>query len=124
MAGGYGRIGVTLRAELAAMVDALLEGTAEGDAVELDAVGEAVGARAISQAEIDEVLSEIERRGRRVTSREGGRGEADLRAVLDVARALRAELGRPPRPGEIAERAGMGREDVQHALSLARIMQR
>jgi hypothetical protein len=114
----------TLRPELAAIVDELLRGTAKGDAIELDAIGEAIGARKIAQDEIDAVLSAIERRGRRVVSAEGGRGELHLKSVLDAARALRAELGRPPRTDEIAERAGISRDDVQHALSLARIMQR
>lgn len=115
---------MTLRPELTALVEALLEGTASGDRIELDAIGEAIGARAISQAEIDEILTEIERRGRRVTSRRGGDGEAILRRVLELARAMRVELGRPPRADEIASRAGIAREEVLHALSLARIMQR
>jgi transcriptional regulator GlxA family with amidase domain len=113
-----------LRPDLAALVDALVRGTAKGDAVTLDAVGEAIGARAIAQDEIDAVLSAIEKRGRRVVSAEGGRGEIHLKSVLDAARVLRAELGRPPRSEEIAARAGLSLADVQHALALARIIQR
>lgn len=105
-------------------MEELLRGTAEGEAIELDAIGEAIGARAIGQDEIDAMLSAIEARGRRVVSPPGGRGEIQLKSVLDAARVLRGELGRPPRPDEIAARAGISREDVQHALSLARIMQR
>lgn len=113
-----------LRAELVAVVDALLAPARPGSAIELDAIGEAIGARAVSADEIDAMLSLIEGRGFRVVTRAGGGGEATLKTVLTVARALRAELGRAPRPDEIAGRAGLGLIDVQHALSLARIMQR
>jgi hypothetical protein len=124
VAGVYGRSGVSLRPELVSLLEELLRNSAEGDAIELDAIGEAIGARAISQDEIDSILSAIEQRGRRVASAEGGRGEADLKTVLAAARELRAELGRPPRPDEIVARAGISREEVQHALALARIIQR
>lgn len=115
---------IELRPELARLVEDLVRGTPEGGAITLDAIGEAIGARAIGQDEIDAMLAAIERRGRRVATAEGGRGEADLKIVVATARVLRAELGRPPRPDEIAERAGLSREQVQHALALARIMQR
>ncbi len=115
---------MTLRPELARIVDDLVGSTAEGGSVTLDAIGEAIGARAIGQDEIDAMLSAIEARGRRVESPPGGRGEAHLKEVLAAARVLRAELGRAPRAEEIAARAGLSREDVQHALSLARIIQR
>lgn len=113
-----------LRPELAAVVDALLGSTAEGDAITLDAIGEAIGARPASADEIDRMFSMFERRGRRVTAPEGGGGEATLKRVLDAARALRAELGRPPRHDELAARTELSREDVRRALALARIMQR
>jgi 2-hydroxychromene-2-carboxylate isomerase len=113
-----------LRPELVRIVDELLRGTIAGDSVTLDAIGEAIGARAIGQDEIDAMLSAIEARGRRVVSAEGGQGESHLKSVLAAARVLRTELGRPPRPDEIASRAGITRAEVQHALALARIMQR
>jgi hypothetical protein len=113
-----------LRPELVAIVDQLLAETNDGDAIELDAIGEAIGARAISQDEIDAMLSAIEKRGRRVVTAEGGRGESTLKIVLDAARSLRAELGRAPRADEIASRAKISQQEVQHALALARVMQR
>lgn len=118
------RARLKLRPELAALVDALLADTAPGDEIDLDRIGESIGARAISQEEIDLLLVTIERRGRRVASPEGAHGEARLKIVLDTARALRAELGRAPSIAEIAERAGISREEVQHALALVRVMQR
>ena len=106
------------------MVDGLLRDTASGGTITLDAIGDAIGTRAASADEIDVMLSILESRGRRVVSPEGGSGESKLKSVLDAARALRAELGRPPHQDEIAARAGISREDVEHALALARIMQR
>jgi hypothetical protein len=83
-----------------------------------------VGARAISQEEIDLLLHTIEQRGRRIAAPEGAHGESRLKVVLDTARALRTELGRAPTAAEIAERAGIRREEVQHALALVKVMQR
>jgi hypothetical protein len=114
----------SLRPELSEIVERLLHDTAEGDAIELDAVGEAIGSRAISQDEIDGMLSAIERRGRRIATSEGARGEGHLRRVLDAARVLRGELGRAPRADEIAARAGLSRAEVAHALALAKVIQR
>ncbi|MBX3263077.1 MAG: hypothetical protein KF782_25605 [Labilithrix sp.] len=113
-----------LRPELAALVDDLVRGTAPGGAITLDALGEAIGARAIGSDEIDAMLTAIESRGRRVVSAEGGRGELHLKGVVGAARALRAELGRAPRSDEIAARAGLTPAEVQHALALLRTMQR
>jgi 2-hydroxychromene-2-carboxylate isomerase len=113
-----------LRTDLATMVEELLARTPAGGVIDLDTIGEAIGARAISQDEIDAVLATIEQRGRHVATPSGGQGEAILKTVLDAARVLQTELGRPPRADEIATRAGISREEVQHALSLARIMQR
>ncbi|MBX3207778.1 MAG: hypothetical protein KF764_22205 [Labilithrix sp.] len=114
----------TLGPELTALVEQLVRGTPPGGAITLDAIGEAIGARAIGADEIDAMLSAIEARDRRVVSAEGGKGELHLKSVVGAARTLRAELGRAPRPDEIAERAGLTRAEVQHALALARIMQR
>jgi hypothetical protein len=113
-----------MRPDLVALVDKLLEGTAPGDAITLDAIGEAIGARRVGQDEIDEMLSTIEARGRIVTTPAGGQGEARLKRVLEAARALRAELGRAPRAAQIAERAGLTPSEVEHALALAKIIQR
>lgn len=113
-----------LRPELARVIDGLLADKAPKAAIELDALGEAIGAMAVSPDEIDAMLTQIERRGHRVVTREGGHGEATLKTVLTTARALKSELGRVPTPSEIAARCRLGLVDVQHALSLARVMQR
>lgn len=115
---------MSLRPLLAAIVERLLDGTNAGDAIELDAIGEAIGANAISQDEIDAVLRAIEARGRKVSSPQGGGGETSLKKVLAAARSLRVELGRAPRVAEVAARAGIPDAEVEHALALARIIQR
>lgn len=115
---------MTLRAELVAVVDALLADRAPRSAIELDIVGEAIGARVITSDEIDAMLGLIEKRGFRVVTRQGGRGEATLKTVLTTARALRSELGRVPTASEVANRSNLPLVEVQHALALARIMQR
>ena len=113
-----------LRAELVAVIEGLLADRSPKSAIELDAIGEAIGTRAISSEEIDGMLTTIEKRGHKVVTRGGGGGEAALKTVLTTARAMKAELGRVPRPSEIAERTKLPLIDVHHALSLARIIQR
>jgi hypothetical protein len=115
---------MALRSDLAGIIESLIASTKEGDAIELDALGEAIGARAISQDEINAMLDMIDARGRHIVTPDGGHGEATLKIVLDAARSLRIEHGRPPRAEEIATRAGISITRVHHALSLARVMQR
>lgn len=115
---------MALRPELVAVVDGLLADRAKKTPIELDAIGEAIGTLAVSADEIDLMLRAIELRGFTIATREGGNGEAILKTVVTTARTLRSELGRPPKPAEIAERSGLSIVHVQHALSLVRIMQR
>jgi hypothetical protein len=111
-----------VRPELAALVEEILRDA--GKTIELDTIGEAIGARAITAEEIDGILATIEARGHTIRTRAGGSGESTLKTVLTTARALKSELGRTPTSAEIATRSGLALIDVQHALSLARIMQR
>jgi DNA-directed RNA polymerase sigma subunit (sigma70/sigma32) len=94
------------------------------DEVTLDALGEALGARAVSHAEIDAMIAALEARGVKVVAPEGGGGEERLRVVVATARALVAELGRKPRPAEIAARSGLSEDEVRRALALAQVIQR
>lgn len=115
---------MTLRAELLSLVEEVLRGTKEGGSVELDVIGEAIGVRSITAEEIDAILATIEKRGRTIVTGAGGGGEATLKTVLTTARTLRVELGHTPNGNQIAERSGLALIDVQHALALARIIQR
>lgn len=113
-----------MRSELQAIVEALLTASAATKEVPLDAVGHAVGARAITPLEIDAILAALEAAGRSITGPEGGAGEERLKAVVAAARALAPELGRPATVAEIATRSGLEEEQVRHALALLKVMQR
>lgn len=107
-----------------AIVDALLEASASSGEVTLDALGDAIGARAITPAEIDAMIGALEGAGRKVVTPAGGAGEARLSAVVAAARALAPVLGRKPTASEIAARAGLSADEVRHALALLKVMQR
>lgn len=113
-----------MRKELEAIVAALLEASEASGEVSLDAIGEAVGARAVSQDDVDSIMHALEAKGRLIKGPEGGGGEKRLAQVIATARSLAAELGRKPSVAEIAARAGLSAEEVRHALALAQIMQR
>lgn len=112
-----------MRKELLAIVEVLLARTPAGGTLTIDDIGEAIGLRAVSPPEIDAMIDLLERAGRKVASPEGQRGESYLKVVVAAARALRAE-GKTPRAEDIAARTGLSREDVEHALSLVKVMQR
>jgi hypothetical protein len=113
-----------LRAELQEVLRALLDASSAGGEVSLDAIGEALGARAASTEEIDTLFAALEARKRRIVGPEGGGGEQRLKCVVDAARALTAELGHRPKASEVAARAELTVEQVQHTLALLRVMQR
>ena len=67
-----------LRPELQAIVETLLAESAEAREVTLDAIGNAVGARAITSVEIDAMIAVLEASGRAITGPVGGSGEDRL----------------------------------------------
>jgi len=107
---------------LAAVVDRLVAATTHD--VSLDQLGDALGTMAVTPAEIEAIVSELEARGRRVGEARAPSPTATLQRVLRAARELGDELGRRPTPAEVRERAGVSDEAMQHALALARVMQR
>jgi hypothetical protein len=113
-----------VRPELKRVLEELLAASAASGEVHLDAVGEAIGARAITTPEIEALLDGLSAAGRTLVSPPGGDGEAHLKAVIAAARALGPALGRRPTAAEIAERAGLPLGAVLHALALVKIMQR
>ena len=116
--------GVPLRTELRAIVDAVVAASVDSRAITLDAIGDAIGTRAVTAEEIDAILETLEQAGLCVVSPEGGSGEARLKAVIAAARVLASELRRAANVPEIAARAGLTVDEVRHALALARVMQR
>ena len=113
-----------LRRELRAIVDRLVASSSASRNVSLDALGQAIGVRAVSYAEIDAMITALEARDRRVEAGSESRGEEYLRLVVTAVRTLSDELGRRPNLTEIALRTRLSLEQVRHALLLARIMQR
>jgi hypothetical protein len=117
-------MGSPLRPPLRAIVEELLAASVDARHVSLDALGEAIGTRAVTTDEIEAIVAALEAEGRTVGEPEAALGAARLAAVLEAARALAKELGRAPTRSEIAARAGMTDEAVRHALELAKVMQR
>ncbi len=115
---------MALRRELQTIADALLAASATTKDVSLDAIGQAIGARATTPVEIDELMGTLEAAGRNITGPQGGAGEDRLKATVAAVRVLRPELGRAPTPAEIAAKAGLSEDDVRHALTLLKVMQR
>ena len=113
-----------MRAELQAIVDALLASSRASGELTLDAVGDAIGARAITSEEIDGMFRALEAAGRKIAGPDGGAGEQLLKAVVAAARSLGPALGRKPTVPEIADRAGLSVGEVRHALALLAVMQR
>ncbi|MDB5216549.1 MAG: hypothetical protein JWO86_4476 [Myxococcaceae bacterium] len=112
-----------MRAELQAIVDALLAASAASGEVQLDAVGEAIGAMAITAPEIEAIIDALDKAGRRLVGPEGGAGEDRLKAVVAAARTLTPALGRKPTVAEIATQSGLSEAEVRHALALVKVMQ-
>jgi hypothetical protein len=113
-----------MRPELQAIVDELLAASEDSREVHLDAVGEAIGARAITTPEIEAIMDALDAAGRKLVGPNGGSGEDRLKTVIATARVLGPELGRKPTVAEIAARSGLGEDEVRHALALAKVMQR
>lgn len=114
--------GSVLRPELMTVAEALL--ALEVEVLSLDHIGAALGAMRVTPDEIDELLHWLERHGRPIGDPPEQGAAALLTEVLSIARRLRAELGRPPQPREIAERGALSIEAVQRALWFARVLQR
>ena len=111
-----------LRPELAELVEDLLRSTAKGDAIALDAIGDAIGARAIApRRDRRDALGDRGARPPRRRRPEGGRGELHLKTVVAAAR----ELSRGAREAAASRRdrgalRALASLEVQHALALAR----
>jgi hypothetical protein len=112
---------VGLRPELQAVVRGLLK--RPGTTLSLDEVAEAIGDLLVSSDEIDELLSEIEKK-RSVDAEPPVGARESLGRVLDSARALKQKLGRAPAPSEIAQHSGLSAASVRLALLYARTLQR
>lgn len=98
--------------------------TVDAETLSLDDVADALGAIRVTPAEIESLLDFLEAQGRPIADPDGPSVSTLLHDVLVTARALRAELGRAPRPEEIAAGSSLSVEAVKRALWFARILQR
>jgi hypothetical protein len=113
-----------MRTAVRAVLESLLAGTRQGDEITLDALGDAIGAMAITQDEIDALMHALEAEGRVITSENGGDGEETLKRVLDAAREIMKSGARAPTPMDIAKSTGLPIGRVRNALALARVIAR
>lgn len=96
----------------------------EAEMLSLDHVGDAIGTLRVTPDEIDELFAWLEAQGRVIGDPIGSGSLELLSEVLVLARQLRTELGRTPRPEEIVSKSGLSLAAVQRALWFARILQR
>lgn len=89
----------------------------------LDEIGEAIGTLAVSAGDIEELLDQLTRAGLVIDEPEIS-PKAELRAVLDAARTLRAQLGRAPKTTEIAVQLGRSESAVRAALLFGSLLGR
>jgi hypothetical protein len=113
-----------LSERLSRIVNAIVEKTDAAATISIDALGEAIGLEVASAADVDEMITLLEKSGLHVDARGGARGENNLRIVLAEARAIARETGARATVSFIAERTGLSIEEVNHALALAKVMQR
>ncbi len=108
------------------VIGALLDAFPPGDDIPLDAIGDAIGTLKIGVDEIELAFDVIEKEGRTIAkeTNEIGAGKKRLNAVIDAGRRLRGKLGRTPTRKEIARESKLTEDEVQHALALAKVMQR
>lgn len=116
------------RTDLTAVLARLLADSELTHTIALDAVGEAIGTRAVSTDEIDALFSALEAQGRSVVAPQGGEGEKLLGRVVSAARELKRSASGPAARkltiDEVARHAGLERQQVISALALLHIMQR
>jgi len=104
---------------LAAVVAALLDRHPE--TVTLDALAEAIGARAATPPQIDEMMRRLEAQGRTIERVEAVDLPRLLRDVLGAARELR-DGGHAPTAAAIAERLEISHASVHAALLFSRTL--
>jgi hypothetical protein len=113
-----------LRVELQTIVTSLLAASEASREVSLDQLGDALGALAVSHAEIDAMISALEAAERCVAPLRDGPLEKHLGAVLAAVRGLTSQLGRRPKLDEIASEAKLTTREVRQTLFFVRVMQR
>lgn len=88
--------------------------------VDLNDIAEVIGDRSVSYDEVEHIVDRLESEGLRVAEPLDAGDVDELRAILQSARRLHAELGRRPSIAEIAEASGHASHTVRRALEQAR----
>ncbi len=105
-----------MRPVIEAILQELLGRHRASGRVHLNDLGEVIGARAVTQEEIEQIVDRLEAEGLRVGEALDGEDVGVMQRVLASARRLRASLGRRPTVGEIAGDAGCAEHEVRRAL--------
>jgi hypothetical protein len=105
-----------VRDVLERVLDDLLARYREAGHVHLDDLAAAIGVNAVSQDEVDELVSRLEAEGLRVGEDLDERDMPWISDVLASARRLAAALGRRPTVDEIAADCGKPARAVRRAL--------
>ncbi|KYF63717.1 hypothetical protein BE15_09335 [Sorangium cellulosum] len=87
--------------------------------MDLNDIAEVIDRRAVSYEEVEHIIDRLESEGLRVAEPLDPGDVEVLRAVLESARRLAAELGRRPTLGEIALACGHAPHAVRRALEQA-----
>jgi hypothetical protein len=109
-----------MRPVVSSIVEALL--SREEHVISLDTIGEAVGAAAVTPADIEEIFGALEAAGRQV-QRVTPNVRQHLGQVLREARRVRAD-GRNPTVESIASTTGLPESAVRAALLYASVLGR
>lgn len=88
------------------------------DGLTLDELSEELAPKAVTYADIDELIGALEEAGFDLTASGSAARPADLVRVLEVVRAIIAETGQRPSPEVIAARVGLTPTAVRKALRL------
>ncbi|WP_438023096.1 sigma-70 domain-containing protein [Sorangium sp. So ce233] len=101
------------------MIQELLTRHRPSGRVDLNDIAEVIDRRAVSYEEVEHIIDRLESEGLRVAEPLDPGDVEVLRAVLESARRLAAELGRRPTIGEIALACGHAPHAVRRALEQA-----
>lgn len=113
-----------LRPDVQRVIRELLAASESTGSLTVDAIGEALGALAVTADEIDQLFTALELAGRTIAAPEGVDLPGRLRDVLGATRRVAAELGRRPTLSELAAATGLDEAQVRHALSYGRVLGR
>jgi hypothetical protein len=111
---------VPLRPELQAIFDQLMKDHPDG--LTLDELSDETWNRALSYADIDELIAALEEAGVDLEAAESPPPPEELMQVLAAARALTSETGKRPAVADIATRSGLTPAIVFRALRAGRSM--